>query len=112
VTDVDPHLKLHRWIWKGLPTRTQALLLEWLASVDDKSEAEMYEEIARVGGAFSEACQSGDAIVLKCEAESKVSIAKRESDGLERLDMISKWYVANRGELKSPLWEKIAARKK
>jgi hypothetical protein len=96
----------------GKPEPDPAQLAEWEADVDDKGVAEIYEEFVRVASTFAEACRSGDPTALKCEAESKDSIANRESDGGERLDMINKWYVTNRGELKSPLWEKIAARKK
>ncbi len=117
-TPVEDHKQrqnsILRFLWKqivnncrevGKPEPDPAQLAEWEA--DDKGVAEMSEEFVRVSRAWAEAHQSGDSTALKCEAESKDSMANRKLDVRERLDLINKWYVANRGELKSPLWEKI-----
>jgi hypothetical protein len=91
----------------GKPEPDPAQLAKLEAEYLNSGAPEWHEELARVSVAWAEARESGDPTVLKCETELFMdSIANRKQKGWERLDMMKKWYVANRGELQSPLWQK------
>jgi hypothetical protein len=91
----------------GEPEPDPAQLAAWEAQYSNSGAPEWYEEMVRVSVAWTEARNSGDPTVLKCEAEFMDSVANRERDGFDHLHMMKKWYVANRGGLKSPIWQRI-----
>ncbi len=95
----------------GEPEPDPAQLAAWEAQYSNSGASEWTEEMVRVSVAWTEARESGDPTALKCEAEFVDSTANREREGWEHLDTMKKWYVANCGELKSPIWEKIAAQR-
>jgi hypothetical protein len=96
----------------GEPEPDPAQLAAWEAEYANSGVSEWKEEMVRVSLAWTDARESGDPTALKCEAEFVESTANRAQEGWEHLDMMKKWYVANRGELKSPLWQKISDQKK
>jgi hypothetical protein len=108
-------IKMLRLMWSkmvehcrevGEPEPDPAQLAEWEAGIISSRSAEMMVERVSVSVAWSEARESGDPTALKCEAEFMESIANREWDVREHHDMMNKWYVANRGELEFPDWQK------
>jgi len=62
-----------------------------------------HDHVAR---AWHEALQAGDPTVLKCKTEFLENLANLDWKRNEYTRMQYKWYLANRGELKSPLWQK------
>jgi hypothetical protein len=89
------------WSRLGEPEPDQAFLAK-LAGIPDWKER--YEERFRVGKAWSEALAAGDPTALKCSQELVDSMVDRVGHAGEFGEMINKWYVANRGELKFPEW--------
>jgi hypothetical protein len=92
----------------GEPEPDPAQLAEWEAGIINSRGAEMMVEHVHVSKTWSEALHAGDPTALKCEAEFMDSIANRNWDVQEHADMINKWYVANRGELKFPFPRKTS----
>lgn len=93
----------------GQPEPDPTQLAKWEAEYLESGTPEWQEEMDRVSLAWEEAHYLGDPTALKCEREFLDSVAKRETEMREHLEMMKKWFVANRGELKSPLWEILAA---
>jgi hypothetical protein len=61
-----------------------------------------------VARAWDEAIAAKDPTALKCEKELMDSIASREQwSASEWGEMQGKWYVVNRGELKSRFWRSL-----
>jgi hypothetical protein len=95
----------------GEPEPDPAKLAGWEAGIINSRGAEMMVENAHVSKAWSEALHAGDPTALKCQADFVDSMGNRDWNGWEHIDMINKWYIANRGELKFPFPRKTGGRR-
>jgi hypothetical protein len=68
----------------------------------------MMVEHFQVSKAWGEALHADDSTALKREADFVDSIVNRAWNVGEDMDMINRWYVANRGELKFPFPRKTS----